>query len=343
MASPKFLLRDMEMPKGVRVVKEEGNTFGRYEIQPLERGFGTTFGNSLRRVLLSSIVGGAPFAVKISTKSGAALHEFATLKNVVTDTLDILFNIKSLRLKMDQDGIVILKAEKTGPGKILGKDLVPENKEVEVLNEDLLIAEVSEGGALKIEIQVQLGRGYVAAESLDKKLDTGWIAIDSIYTPVDRVNFLVENTRVGQITDYDKLIMEIWTDGSISPRDALAHAAKVVKDHMTPFINFEEEEKILDEEIELTPEEKQLQKILAISIEELELSVRSYNCLKSASIHTLGELATKSEGELLKTRNFGRKSLTEIKDKLQQYNLELGMKGVSHLLVKSQTAEAVEA
>lgn len=342
MANPKFLLRDMEIPRGVRVVREEDTTFGRYEIQPFERGFGTTFGNSLRRVLLSSIVGTAPFAVKISTKSGHALHEFATLKGVITDTLDILINVKSLRVKMDQDGIVTLKAEKGSGGKILGKDLVPEDKSVEVLNEDLLIAEVAEGGNLKVEIQVQLGRGYVTAETADRKLDTGWIAIDSIYTPVDRVNYEVENTRVGQITDYDKLIMEIWTDGSVTPRDALAQAAKVIKDHMSPFINFEEEEKILDEEIELTPEEKQLQKILAISIEELELSVRSYNCLKSASIHTLGELATKSEGELLKTRNFGRKSLTEIKDKLQQYNLELGMKGVSHLLVKSQTPEAVE-
>lgn len=341
MANPKFLLRDMEIPRGVRVVREEGDTFGRYEIQPFERGFGTTFGNSLRRVLLSSIVGAAPFAVKISTKSGPALHEFATLKGVITDTLDILVNIKSLRVKMDADGIVTLKAEKSG-GKILGKDFVPEDKSVEVLSEDMLIAEVAEGGTLKIEIQVQLGRGYVTAETAARKLEPGWIAIDSIYTPVDRVNFEVENTRVGQITDYDKLIMEIWTDGSITPRDALAHAAKVVKDHMSPFINFEEEEKILDEEIELTPEEKQLQKILAISIEELELSVRSYNCLKSAGIHTLGELATKSEGELLKTRNFGRKSLMEIKDKLQQYNLELGMKGVSHLLVKSQAAEAVE-
>ncbi|OGH59733.1 MAG: DNA-directed RNA polymerase subunit alpha [Candidatus Lindowbacteria bacterium RIFCSPLOWO2_12_FULL_62_27] len=327
----------------MRVVREEAGDFGRYEIQPLERGFGTTFGNSIRRVLLSSIVGAAPFAVKISTKSGAALHEFATLKGVVTDTLDILFNLKSLRLRMDQDGVVVLKAEKSGPAKILGKDLVPEDRSVEILNEDMLIAEVSEGGQLKIEIQTQLGRGYVPAENLDRKLEPGWIAIDSIYSPVDRVNFEVENTRVGQITDYDKLIMEIWTDGSITPRDALAHAAKVIKEHMQPFINFEEEEKILDEEIELTPEEKQLQKILSVSIEELELSVRSYNCLKSANIHALGELATKTEAELLKTRNFGRKSLMEIKDKLQQYNLELGMKGVSHLLVKSQTAETVEA
>lgn len=342
MASPKFLLRDMETPKGVRVIKEDGTTYGRFEIQPFERGFGTTFGNSLRRVLLSSIVGAAPFAVKISTKSGPAPHEFATLKNVVTDTLDILLNIKSLRLKMDKDGVVILKAEKNGEGKILGKDLIPEDKSIEVLNEDLLIAEVADEGFLKIEIQAQLGRGYVAAETLDKKLETGWIAIDGIYTPVDRVNFEVENTRVGQITDYDKLIMEISTDGSITPRDALAHAAKVIKDHMSPFINFEEEEKILDEEIELTPEEKELQKILAISIEELELSVRSYNCLKSANIHTLGELAAKSEGEMLKTRNFGRKSLAEIKDKLQQYNLELGMKGINHLLVKSAAAEVVE-
>ena len=159
MASPKFLLRDMEIPKGVRVIKEDSVTYGRFEIQPFERGFGTTFGNSLRRVLLSSIVGTAPFAVKISTKSGPALHEFATLMGVVTDTLDILLNIKSLRIKMDQDGVVTLKAEKDGPGKILGKDFVPEDKSVEVLNDDLLVAEVSDGGTLKIEIQAQLGRG----------------------------------------------------------------------------------------------------------------------------------------------------------------------------------------
>lgn len=342
MASPKFLMRDMEIPKGVRVAREEADVYGRFEIQPFERGFGTTLGNSLRRVLLSSIVGAGTIAVKISTKKGPALHEFATLEGVITDTLDILCNIKLLRLKMDADGVVTLKAEGAGGKKITGKDFVPEDKSVEILNEDLLIAEVAEDGNLKIEIQAMLGRGYIPTEIQDRKLEPGWIAIDSIFTPVDRVNFEVENTRVGQITDYDKLIMEIWTDGSVSPRDALAQAAKVVKDHMTPFINFEEEEKILDEEIELTPEEKQLQKILATSIEELELSVRSYNCLKSANLHTLGELATRSEAELLKTRNFGRKSLTEIKDKLQQYNLELGMKGISHLLVKSQVAEVVE-
>ncbi len=341
MASPKFLLRDMEMPRGVRVVREDKETYGRFEIQPLERGFGTTFGNSLRRVLLSSIVGAAAFAIKISTKSGAAPHEFATLKGVVTDTLNILLNIKSLRLKMDRDGVVVLKAEKNGPCKVLGKDFIPDDKSVEILNEDVLIAEVSDGGYLKIEIQTQLGRGYVPAESLDRKLEPGWIAVDSIYTPVDRVNFEIENTRVGQITDYDKLILDVWTDGSVTPRDAIGQAAKIIKDHMTPFINFEEEEKILDEEIELTPEEKQLQKILAISIEELELSVRSYNCLKNANIRSLGELAARSEGEMLKTRNFGRKSLMEIKDKLSQHNLELGMKGISHLLVK-QAAETAE-
>lgn len=343
MASPRFLLRGMEMPKGVRIVRQEGETFGRFEIQPLERGYGTTFGNSIRRVLLSSIVGAGPFAVKLSNKSGPVAHEFATIKNVVTDTLDILFNIKSLRLKMDLDGVVVLKAEKSGKGEIRAKDLTPEDRAVEILNGDLLIAEVSDGGYLDIEIQVKLGRGYVPAETMDRKLEPGWIGIDSIYSPVDRVNFVVENTRVGQITDYDKLIMDIWTDGSITPRDALAHAAKVIKDHMTPFVNFEEEEKLLEEEIELTPEEKQLQKILAISVEELELSVRSYNCLKNANIRTLGELAVKTEAEMLKTRNFGRKSLAEIKDKLQQYNLELGMKGISHLIVKSLMAETVEA
>ncbi|MBI4179402.1 DNA-directed RNA polymerase subunit alpha [bacterium] len=343
MASPRFLLRNMEMPKGVRVVRQEGDTFGRFEIQPLERGYGTTFGNSIRRVLLSSIVGAGVFGVKLSTKSGPVAHEFATIKNVATDTLDILFNLKFLRLKMDADGTVVLKAEKSGKGEIKAKDFVPEDRSVEILNGDMRIAEVSDGGHLEIEIQVRLGRGYAPAESLDRKLESGWIAIDAIYSPVDRVNFIVENTRVGQITDYDKLILDIWTDGSITPRDALAHAAKVIKDHMTPFVNFEEEEKLLEEEIELTPEEKQLQKILSVSVEELELSVRSYNCLKNANIRSLGELAVKSEPEMLKTRNFGRKSLTEIKDKLQQFNLELGMKGISHLLVKTQVAEPVEA
>lgn len=346
MASPKFALREMLIPKEVVIVKEEGDTYGMFKVEPLERGFGTTFGNSIRRVLLSSIVGAAPIAAKISTKSGPAPHEFATLKGVITDTLDILLNVKSLRLKMDMDGIVTLRAEKEGHGKLLARDFEPVDKsaDIKILNEDMVVAELSEDGRVIIEVQVRLGRGYIPAENLEVKLETGWIAIDAIYTPVERVNFEVENTRIGQITDYDKLLVEVWTDGSIRPRDALAHSAKVIKEHMSPMINFKEEDRIFDEENELTPEEKELQKTLSTPIDELELSVRSFNCLKSANILTLGQLASKAESELLKTRNFGRKSLAEIKDKLAQFNLELGMKErIRHLMSSSQSQEAVEA
>jgi DNA-directed RNA polymerase subunit alpha len=314
------LWRGFQKPKRLATDTESlTDKFGRFYAQPFERGFGTTIGNALRRVLLSSIEGAAVTAVKIE----GVLHEFQSIPGVVEDATDIILNLKQIPFKLAGDGpkAIYLKADQPG---IITSGMIEADGDVEVLDKTVYIATVSEGGKLDMEMRLKRGRGYVAADkNFDDDLGLGFIPIDSVHSPVRKVNYTVEAARLGQITDYDKLDIEIWTNGSVAPADALGLAAKLLKDHMTIFINFEEEL-----ETESRGEEKPQIKNenLNRSVEELELSVRSYNCLKNANIQTIGELVQKTEAEMLKTKNFGRKSLNEIKEILASMGLSLGMK-----------------
>jgi DNA-directed RNA polymerase subunit alpha len=298
--------------------------YGQFTAQPFQRGFGTTIGNSLRRVLLSSIEGAAITAIRIEGVD----HEFSPIPGVVEDATDIILNLKQVPFKVIGEGIktVRLVAEKAGE---VFSNQIQTDADVEVLDRGLHIATVSEGGKLDIEMRLKSGRGYVSADkNFDEDLAIGYIPIDSVHSPVRKVNFTVEAARLGQMTDYDKLTIEVWTNGAISPQDSIGHAAKLLKDHMTIFINFEEITEAAEE-----PAERSLDRVsdqLNRSVEELELSVRSYNCLKNAGIQTIGELVQKSESEMLRTKNFGRKSLNEIKEILQTMGLALGMKPDAH-------------
>jgi len=314
------LWRGFQKPKRLATDTETlTDKYGRFYAQPFERGFGTTIGNALRRVLLSSIEGAAVTAVKIE----GVLHEFQSIPGVVEDATDIILNLKQVPFKLNGDGpkAIYLKADQPG---VITSGMIEADSDVEVLDKNVYIATVSEGGKLEMEMRLKRGRGYVSADkNFDDDLGLGFIPIDSVHSPVRKVNYTVEAARLGQITDYDKLDIEIWTNGSIAPADALGLAAKLLKDHMTIFINFEEEL-----ETEARGEEKpQIRnENLNRSVEELELSVRSYNCLKNANIQTIGELVQKTEAEMLKTKNFGRKSLNEIKEILASMGLSLGMK-----------------
>jgi DNA-directed RNA polymerase subunit alpha len=298
-------------------------TYGRFYAQPFERGFGTTIGNALRRVLLSSIEGAAVTAVRIE----GVMHEFQSIPGVVEDATDIILNLKQVPFKLNGDGpkAIYLKTDKPG---VITSGMIEADGDVEILDKDVYIATVSEGGKLDMEMRLKRGRGYVAADkNFEEDLGLGFIPIDSVHSPVRKCNYSVEAARLGQITDYDKLTLEVWTNGSVSPADSIGLAAKLVKDHMNIFINFEEElesSSSSDDKPEIKNEN------LNRSVEELELSVRSYNCLKNANIQTIGELVQKSEGEMLKTKNFGRKSLNEIKEILSQMGLGLGMKIDEH-------------
>jgi DNA-directed RNA polymerase subunit alpha len=294
--------------------------YGMFTAQPFERGFGTTIGNSLRRVLLSSIEGAAITAVRIE---GAA-HEFSSIPGVVEDATDIILNLKQIPFKMTTDNVVTARLDIDQPGEVFSGQ-IEVGPEVEVLDRNIHVATVSENGKLHIEMRLRKGRGYVSAErNFDEDLPLGYIPIDSVHSPVRKVNYTVEAARLGQMTDYDKLTLEIWTNGAISPQDAIGQAAKLLKDHMSIFINFEELPEAAEEGAErgLGP----LNEILNRSVEELELSVRSYNCLKNANIQTIGDLVQKTEAEMLRTKNFGRKSLNEIKDILSSLGLTLGMR-----------------
>jgi DNA-directed RNA polymerase subunit alpha len=298
--------------------------YGQFTAQPFQRGFGTTIGNSLRRVLLSSIEGAAITAIRIEGVD----HEFSPIPGVVEDATDIILNLKQVPFKVIGEGIktVRLVAERSGE---IFSGAIQTDADVEVLDRNLHIATVSEGGKLDIEMRLKSGRGYVSADkNFDEDLAIGYIPIDSVHSPVRKVNFTVEAARLGQMTDYDKLTIEVWTNGAISPQDSIGHAAKLLKDHMTIFINFEEITEATEE-----PAERSMDRVsdqLNRSVEELELSVRSYNCLKNAGIQTIGELVQKSESEMLRTKNFGRKSLNEIKEILQTMGLSLGMKPDAH-------------
>ena len=294
--------------------------YGQFTAQPFERGFGTTIGNALRRVLLSSIEGAAITAVTIE----GVMHEFSSIPGVVEDATDIILNLKQIPLKMNVEDPKTLYLHADRPGAVTS-GMIQEDPDVEILDKDVYLATVSEGGTLHIEMRVKIGRGYVSAEkNLDEDLPVGYIPVDSVHAPIRKVNYTVEAARLGQMTDYDKLTLDVWTNGAVSPQDAVGLAAKLLKDHMTIFINFEEVP-----DVEAAPPERTAtgrNENLDRSVEELELSVRSYNCLKNANITTIRELVQKTEPEMLKTKNFGRKSLNEIKEILATMGLSLGMK-----------------
>jgi DNA-directed RNA polymerase subunit alpha len=307
-----------------RLACETETATGRYAkfyAQPFERGFGTTIGNCLRRALLSSIEGAAITAVKIE----GVLHEFSSIPGVVEDATDIILNLKRIPFKLHGAGPKTLRVERSVPGEMLSGE-IETDAEVEILDPNVHIATISEGGSLVIEMRLKRGRGYVSAErNFDEDLAVGYIPIDSVHSPVKKVNYTVESARLGQDTDYDKLTMEVWTNGSVKPDNAVGLAAKLIKDHMQIFISFEEEPELAEADSEeaarITFNEN-----LDRSVDELELSVRSYNCLKNADIRTIRELVQKSEPDMLKTKNFGRKSLNEIKEILSSMGLHLGMK-----------------
>lgn len=296
------------------------NRYGRFYAQPFERGFGTTIGNALRRVLLSSIEGAAITAVKIE----GVLHEFSPIPGALEDTTEIILNLKRIPFKLSAPGPKTVHLRSEGEGVVKSGDIeLP--ADVEILDPDLPIASLSATGKLGVEMRLRDGRGYVSAEkNFDDDLNIGYIPLDSVHSPVKKVNYVVEAARVGQETDYDKLTLDIWTNGSVSPQDALGLAAKLLKDHLTIFVTFEEEGPIEDTTTET--EKDAIADHLNRSVDELELSVRSYNCLKNADIKTIGELVQKTESEMLKTKNFGRKSLNEIKEILGNMGLSLGMR-----------------
>src|SRR5579863_2174053 len=287
--------------------------YGMFTAQPFQRGFGTTIGNGLRRVLLSSIEGAAITAVRIE----GVEHEFSPIPGVVEDATDIILNLKQIPFKIMGEGIKTVRLSVDHSGEVRSGQ-IETDADVEVLDRDVHIATVSEGGKLNIEMRLKSGRGYVAADrNYDEDLALGYIPIDSVHSPVRKVNFAVEAARLGQMTDYDKLTLEVWTNGAISPQDAIGQAAKLLKDHMAIFINFEELPQTAEEPAERAAGQMN---------EELELSVRSYNCLKNANIQTIGDLVQKTEAEMLRTKNFGRKSLNEIKEILSSLGLGFGMK-----------------
>ena len=298
--------------------------YGMFTAQPFQRGFGTTIGNSLRRVLLSSIEGAAITAVRIE----GVEHEFSPIPGVVEDATDIILNLKQIPFKISSEGVKTVRINAEHPGEVRSGQ-IETDAEVEVLDSDVHIATVSEGGKLVVEMRMKTGRGYVSADkNFDEDLALGYIPIDSVHSPVRKVNFQVEAARLGQMTDYDKLTLEVWTNGAVSPQDAIGYAAKLLKDHMAIFINFEE----VPEQAEEISERglDKMSEVLNRSVEELELSVRSYNCLKNANIQTIGELVQKTEAEMLRTKNFGRKSLNEIKEILANMGLALGMRIDAH-------------
>jgi DNA-directed RNA polymerase subunit alpha len=294
--------------------------YGQFTAQPFERGFGTTIGNALRRVLLSSIEGAAITAVKIE----GVLHEFSSIPGVVEDATDILLNLKQIPLKMNVEGPKTLTLHVDRPGEVTAR-MIQEDPDVEILDKDVYLATVSEGGNLQIEMRVKIGRGYVPAEkNFDEDLPLGSIPVDSAHSPIRKVNYTVEAARLGQMTDYDKLTLDVWTNGAVAPADAIGLAAKLLKDHMTIFINFEETAEVVEVIEAKSPDLRN--ENLDRSVEELELSVRSYNCLKNANITTIRELVQRTEVDMLKTKNFGRKSLNEIKEILASMGLSLGMR-----------------
>lgn len=302
---------EMEKPRVECMEKSEDGKYARFEVEPLERGYGMTLGNSLRRVLLSSLPGAAATSVKID----GVLHEFSTIPGVKQDVTEIILNVKRIIAKIYSDTPVVVTIEASGECEVYARDIkCPES--VEIINGDLHIATLSEGAKLSMEITMQKGRGYVTSEKNKENMQNviGVIPIDSIYSPIDKVNYEVTNTRVGQVTDYDKLTIEIFSDGTIAPEEALSLSAKILNDHMNLFIDLAEGVK--SKEIMKEKKVNEKSKVLELTIEELDLSVRSFNCLKRAGINTVEDLVNKSEGEMMRVRNLGKKSLEEVVNKL---------------------------
>ncbi len=317
-----MLWKGFQRPKRLEFERDTlTDRFGRFYAQPFERGFGTTVGNAIRRVLLSSIEGAAVTAVKID----GVLHEFSPIPGVVEDATDIILNLKQIPLKMHVDTTKTLYLRVDKAGEVKARD-IEGDADLEILEPDAHIATVAEGGKLHMEMRIKRGRGYVAADkNFDEDLGIGWIPIDSVHSPIKKVNYLVEAARIGQATDYDKLTVDVWTNGSVTPRDAVSLSAKLIRDHLNIFINLEDAGD-LQQDLASDQGARPLNENLDKSVEELELSVRSYNCLKNANIRTIRELVQKTEGEMLKTKNFGRKSLNEIKEILSGMGLSLGMR-----------------
>ena len=332
----KNLLKGFKRPKGISFEHVSTNpNYGKFTAYPFETGFGTTVGNTLRRVLLSSIQGYAITSIRITSYdengiSHVISSEFEAIPNVAEDTLEIINTLKMMRVRLpDEEEQNTIQFEFKGPGVVKSDDFAKEGQ-LEVMTKDKVVFTMMEGAHLDIEIQVDLGRGYVPAETNEHYIEVvGTIPMDAIFTPVPKVKYSIEPCRVGQRNDYDKLVLEVWTDGTITPDDALSEAAKIAKDHFAVFINFNDKEEIGTDDSDEGDE--RISTLLKTKVEELELSVRSSNCLKNANIRTIGELTKKTEDDITKTRNFGKKSLQEIKEKLQEWNLTLGMTDYSHL------------
>ena len=308
---------EMEKPRVECVEKSEDGKYARFEVEPLERGYGMTLGNSLRRVLLSSLPGAATTSVKID----GVLHEFSTIPGVKEDVTEIILNVKRIIAKIYSDTPVVVTVDASGECEVCARDIkCPES--VEIINGDLHIATLSEGAKLVMEITMQKGRGYVTSEKNKENMQNviGVIPVDSVYSPIDKVNYEVTNTRVGQVTDYDKLTIEIFADGTIAPEEALSLSAKILNDHMNLFIDLAEGVKGKD--IMVEKEDNKKNKVLELTIEELDLSVRSFNCLKRAGINTVEDLVSKSEGEMMRVRNLGKKSLEEVVSKLDSLGFQ---------------------
>jgi len=313
--------QELMTPEKVQVTSNP--SYCKFVCEPLERGFGITIGNSLRRIILSSLYG----AAVVSVKFDAVMHEFSAIPGVLEDVSEIILNLKQVRFKVSDPEVRTVRIDASGEGPVTAGDIISDDGHCEVLNQKQLIATLSKKASLKMEMKVKVGKGYALAEAnKDEDDPAGFIPIDAVFSPIKRVNFTVGNARIGQRTDYDKLTMEIWTDGSVAPEDAIAYAAKILKEQMTLFINFDEQ---LEPKADTKTEEQQTPQFndnLYRSVEELELSVRSANCLKNADINKIYQLVSKTEPEMLKTKNFGRKSLNEIKEVLTEMGLSLGMK-----------------
>jgi DNA-directed RNA polymerase subunit alpha len=317
----------IQMPDSLDVVKDE-QSFGTFVLQPMERGFGVTIGNSFRRVFLSSLPGTAITAIKINGVD----HEYSSIKGVKEDVYEIILNFKQVRFKQVEQSSGVIHLSKSGSGVLTAGDIDAATSEYDVLNPELVIANLADDADLEIELRVGRGRGYVPAEEMSvEEEDINLIPIDAIFTPITSVRFNVENVRVGQRTDYEKLVMDVETDGSVNAKEALTLAGKILKDHIEKFITEKIEEPFAQEEEEVDAEKQRVANLLRTSIEDLNLSVRAYNCLKSANINTIGELVARDEHDLLKFRNFGKKSLTELIDVIEEKNLQFGMDVAKYL------------
>ena len=311
--------RELIRPRQLETDQEPTDRYGKFSCEPLERGFGTTLGNALRRVLLSSLQGAAITSVRVT----GVMHEFSTIPGVLEDMSDVILNLKDVRLRLHNEGQKTLRIHRKGDGILTAGDLMADDSSVEIVNPELKIATLSAEADVEMELTINTGKSYHRAEkNKDEEMPIGTIPIDSIYSPIRRVNYIVTPTRVGRDSDFDKLTLEIWTDGTITPADSLAYAAKILKEQLAIFINFDEPVESL---VPMAEEPTPLNPNIFKSVDELELSVRSANCLQNANIRYIGELIQRTESEMLKTKNFGRKSLNEIKELLGTMGLELGM------------------